>query len=129
VEPLVPAVTAFGRELYDATGGDDASPQRKALVRSAMRLELSEAAISLRFRQTADPELASRLSSVATAKRAILRDLGLERAAQPVPSLQAFMAQRHQTLDVGLGGPSGGSCDSQPETDCDRPPLRDEVGP
>lgn len=81
--------------LLEALGGPDAvSPQRRALVEDAARVGLVLRAELARYVQTADPDAASRVGSLASARRASLVALGLDRAERTVPDLRTYLAER-----------------------------------
>jgi len=91
----------------EALGGENAvSAQRRSLLQSAARLGVAERAITLRLLQTADTELASRLATVATSRRALLAAVGLDEQRHEM-SLSEYLAQRtqEQAQERGNGSP------------------------
>ena len=82
--------------LTAALGGvERVSEQRLILIQDTARLGLVLRAVIARFLQGAgDPELASRVASIAGARRASLQALGLERVAKDAPDLATYIAHR-----------------------------------
>jgi len=84
-------------EIRDALGGTaHLAPQELALLRDYARLGIvlfAELGLYL-----ADPkgndERAGRVSTLSSARRALLKDLGLKRREKPVPSLADYLAER-----------------------------------
>ena len=87
--------------LTAALGGvERISEQRLILIQDTARLGLVLRAVIARFLQgDGDPELASRVASIAGARRASLQALGLERAPQDVPSLDTYLRERDAAQD------------------------------
>lgn len=71
--------TREAEELLEAIGGEDASPQRRALVSSYAKVRCLETSLFRLFCRTGDPELAGRIATQTKAKSSLLAQLGLER--------------------------------------------------
>jgi len=115
--------------FLEAVGGDRASPQRRALARDAARLGLLVEALLLRFAQTGDEELAGRLSTLMSARRAGLQALGLDEQRAEL-SLQEYLAQHAEQAQAAQER-SNGSPPAQPPADreADVAPGREEGSP
>ena len=81
--------------LVNALGGvEHVSEQRMVLIQDTVRLGLVLRAVMVRFLQgDGDPELASKVGTLASARRASLQALGLERVAKEV-DLPAYLERR-----------------------------------
>jgi hypothetical protein len=81
--------------LVNALGGDsEVSTQRMLLIQDVARLGLVLRAVMGRFVQgDGDPELASRVASITSARRASLQALGLERISKEI-DLTEHLARR-----------------------------------
>lgn len=78
--PIVAIGKAEGRELMLALGGEDqVSPQKRILVEDLVACGIGLRGVLQLFVQSHDPELASRIASLAGARRQILSLLGLDR--------------------------------------------------
>jgi hypothetical protein len=97
------ALVAWTRELVSALGGqENITPQKSCLIDGIVRSKLyldnldaylmSQASLINRRRRAALPALAQRNALLESLAR-LLRDLGLERQARPIPSLQEFIAE------------------------------------
>jgi hypothetical protein len=93
LRPLLPVAEAEMAELLEACGGESISPQRRAILEDAVRLGLVLRAELLRYAQTQDPDSASRVSTLANARRASLSAVGLDRFAKDV-DLRAYLAAK-----------------------------------
>jgi hypothetical protein len=93
--PLLGTAEVEGVELLDALGGPDrVSPQRRALIEDTARLGLVLRASLVRFIQAGDGDAASRVNAAASARRANLVALGLDRVAREVPTLDRYLSAR-----------------------------------
>lgn len=93
VEDAADALAAW----INALGGEHrVTPQRWALLQSAARLGVVESELSLAFMQNPDPELASRIATVAGQRARLLERVGLDRAEREVPALQEYLRQRER---------------------------------
>jgi hypothetical protein len=105
--PFKPALVALAaqaaeqrEQLLEALGGRDrVSPQRQALVEDAAALGLLARALLLRFAQTEDAELASRVATLLSARRASLQAVGLEEHREEL-TLAEYLAQRDRELEA-----------------------------
>ena len=98
--------------LAQALGGvENVSPQRLALIQDATRVGLVMRAVLARFLQgDGDPELASKVATMASTRRALLSALGLERVQKEL-DLHTYIAskasedaaQRGNSSDLGQG--------------------------
>jgi hypothetical protein len=107
-------------DLIVAAGGPDRiSPQRRALIEDTARLGLALRALLAGFIQggATDGELASRLSSLAGARRANLIAVGLDRFATDAPGLDEYLRRKGAN---GAGGAKGSAQDAEPEPAPDR---------
>lgn len=107
LRPLVDAAASELEELVAALGGQDhVSPQRLLLAQDVVRLGLLVRALMQRFAQSGDADLASRLGTLLSTRRAGIVALGLERHAREV-SLKDYVAQRERETRDGAGGANG----------------------
>jgi hypothetical protein len=81
-----------------ALGGVDVlSEQRLALIQDTARVGLVMRAVVARFLQgDGDPELASKIGTLASTRRSLLSTLGLDRMEREVPDLRAYLEQHDQ---------------------------------
>ena len=98
--------------LENALGGEgEVSEQRLLLIQDIGRLGLMLRAVVARFLQgDGDPELASRVASLASARRASLALLGLDRVAREL-DLAAYLEQAAENRS---GATNGGESDESP---------------
>src|SRR5690606_35930355 len=88
LQPLVRAAADELVALLDHLGGPDrVTFARQALAQSVVRLGIAERGLALRYVHTADPEVASRIATIAAQRRALLVSLGLDRVAREVEDL------------------------------------------
>ena len=81
--PIVAIGKAEGRELMVALGGEkEVSPQRRILIEDLVACGIGLRGVLQLFLQSHSAELASRIASLASARRQILSLLGLERFAR-----------------------------------------------
>ncbi len=121
---LVAAEQELG-ELTAAVGGEHATPQRILLAQDCARLSTLIGALFTRWAQTQDEETATRLGTLIGARRAQLRELGLERFAKPVPDLATYLAEKaraaeRETAQDGAGRDNGAVPDHEVEHCDDR---------
>lgn len=81
-------------EALTASGRRELTPQREALVGDLVRLGVVLRGELGRYLATQDPEAASRVSSLAGARRQHLQTLGLERVAEDAPNLHDYLRAR-----------------------------------
>ncbi len=97
---LVDAAGSELEELVGALGGREAdTPQRLLLVHDCARLSVLIGALFVRWAQTQDEETATRLGTLIGARRAQLRELGLERHEKTL-DLQSYLAARAREREV-----------------------------
>lgn len=100
-------------ELIGALGGrDHVTPQRLLLAQDAARLSVVIAALFVRFAQTGDEETAARIGTLIAARRAQLRELGLERFEREV-NLSDYLAQRAADRQEPAGSTNGEPIEAQ----------------
>jgi hypothetical protein len=93
LKPLLPLAAEEAYELTEALGGLNAvSPQRRVLIEDLVAIGLALRATLALFLQSSDPELASKVGTLAAARRASLQALGLERVAKEL-DLNAHLAK------------------------------------
>ena len=82
--------------LVAALGGlDTLSEQRLILIQDAGRLGLIVRALTTQFLQGGgDPDLATRIATITTARRTLLQTLGLNRAEHEVPDLATYLRDK-----------------------------------
>jgi len=109
-EAVLPHLEAAEAELagfLDALGGaDEVTPQRRAVLEDVARLGVALRSELARYAETRDPDCASRLSSLTTARRSGLAAVGLDRVTREV-SLHEYIAARAQ--EPAQGGSNGSS--------------------
>ena len=105
-------------ELARALGGvDDLSPQRLVLIQDAARVGLVLRAMVARFMQgEGDPELASKVSTMASTRRSLLTALGLEREAKEL-DLAGYLAAK--SAENRPHGTNGGGADQHEAGDAE----------
>jgi hypothetical protein len=94
--PIVDAAGIEAGELIEALGGPDlVSPQRKVIIEDVVRIGVALKALLALFVQAEvpDPEIASKLGTLAASRRAGLQACGLERHEREV-SLRDYLASR-----------------------------------
>jgi hypothetical protein len=93
--------------MIEALGGDDrVSPQRRAIVEDAARVGVVLRCVLARFLQREEPDLeaAGKIGTLASARRAALAAVGLERVAREVPDLANYLRQREaENSENGAG--------------------------
>jgi hypothetical protein len=83
---LRPLIEQAGRELeelLDAVGGET-SPQRQILAQDVARIGLLVRALFMRFVQTEDEDIASKMGTLVATRRAGLQALGLDREIREI---------------------------------------------
>lgn len=114
IAPFLEAAGREGSDLLDALGGPErVSPQRRALIEDAARLGLVMRSLLVAFVQGGgiDGELGSRLATLASARRANLSALGLDRFAEDVHDLTSYLERRTAQK------PAGAPIDAEPAQD------------
>src|SRR3989442_14788790 len=92
-------MTAFG-------GVDAVTPMRRQLVEDVIALGIAMRATTAAYLQTGDGELASRLATLANARRQNLMTLGLEHSTREI-SLADYLEAKRQTPATSAGAPNG----------------------
>jgi hypothetical protein len=93
LRPLVPLAREEAYQLTEALGGPDAvSPQRRVLIDDLTAVGIVLRATLALFLQNGDPELASKVGTLAGARRASLQALGLDRVAKEI-DLRDYLEQ------------------------------------
>lgn len=89
--------------LTGALGGiENISEQRTILLRDSVRLGLLLRVLMSQFLQgVGDPDLATRIATITTARRTLLQTLGLERVANEVPDLHDYIRDLDAQKDAG----------------------------
>ena len=94
LRPLLPIAAEEAYELTEALGGlASVSPQRRAIIEDIVAVGIVLRATLARFLQTRDHELGSKVGTLASARRASLQALGLERVAKEL-DLSTYLAQK-----------------------------------
>jgi len=123
---MLPHLEAAEAELYgflEALGGPDVvSPQRRTICEDVARLGVALRSELQRYAETRDPECASRLSGLVTARRSGLQAAGLERVARDVPDLATYLRDRAAAQERA-GRDNGAGSDAQ-----DPPPAEPSAG-
>ena len=111
LRPLMAAGAGESVALLEAMGcAQHVSPQVRIACEDFGRLGAVLRGLVQRWGETGDPEIASRVASVASARRGLLALIGLERVARDVPKLGDYL----RTRSAGAGRASGGACDVEP---------------
>jgi len=102
LHPLIAAAEHEGLAVLEARGGADVvSPQVISMVRSHTRLGVAEEILTgLLLRNPDEPDLASRLATVATARARILQLVGLDRVQRDVPDLRSYLERADLSRNV-----------------------------
>jgi hypothetical protein len=110
LKPLLPLAAEEAYELTEALGGLDAvSPQRRVLIEDLVAIGLALRATLALFLQNGDPELASKVGTLASARRSSLQAVGLERIAKELDLASYLAAQDRRD------GPNGSEPDLSTE--------------
>jgi len=123
LRPLLPIAAEEAYELTEALGGlASVSPQRRAIIEDIVAVGIVLRATLARFLQTRDHELGSKVGTLASARRASLQALGLERVAKEL-DLSTYLAQKaaestaevHQTAsnEENGGDPDPAAADTE----------------
>ena len=109
--------------VADLGGEDRLSAQQMALVQDATRLGLLLRALVAYIAQgdALDLESVGKVTTLIGARRASLTALGLERHAEDVPDLRAYLEQRSDTPQDGAQRTDGTGPDVHPQEDEERP--------
>jgi len=85
-DSLKPLATEMGRELGDllADKGDAVTAAERLILEDVARVGLLLRSLFAVYLETQDPEIASKVSSLAGQRRASLVAVGLERRARPI---------------------------------------------
>jgi hypothetical protein len=85
LRPLLSIAAEEAYELTEALGGSDAlSPQRRVVIEDLAAMGITLRATLALFLQSCDTELVSKISALASARRASLQALGLDRISQEI---------------------------------------------
>lgn len=122
MRPLLEAAAIESETLLDALGGADRiSPQRRILLDDFVRVGVVLRATLARYAQTADPECASRLGTLASVRRASLVAIGLDERREEL-DLRGYMAKRAADAQREAASNRSGTTDAG--TPASRPGLR-----
>lgn len=90
--PYVAAGASDAEAVLNALGGPEATtPQRRLLAEDFGRLGAVLRAVTARFFQTGDAELASKASGLVSTRRSLLLAIGLDLPEREVPSLESYL--------------------------------------
>ena len=101
--PLFECAADENAELRDAIGGDEASPQRKAILGDVIRVGMVLRAELARYLQAGDTDAGARVGSLANSRRASLAVLGLDRHAHEVTDLRTYLESKAEAAEDGAG--------------------------
>lgn len=105
-----------------ALDGAQLAPWKWHALHSAARLGVVESELSLRFAQAPDPELATKIASVAAQRSRLLERVGIDRAERPVPDARTYAAQREaEKREAATSGAPAEHPEAEAPTDHDRP--------
>jgi hypothetical protein len=115
LRPLLPIAAEEAYELTEALGGPEAvSPQRRMIIEDLAAMGITLRATLALFLQSSDSELVSKISALASARRASLQALGLERISKEL-DLTTYLAQKAaENRADGADGANGDNPDAQP---------------
>ena len=112
LRPALLAAEAECADVLEALGGaDHVSPQRRVIVEDLARVGVALRGTLAAYVRTEDPELASKVGSLASVRRALLTAIGLERREKEL-DLQSYLTQR--TAENRSGATNGGESDESP---------------
>lgn len=112
LRPALLAAEAECADVLEALGGaDHVSPQRRVIVEDLARVGVALRGTLAAYVRTSDPELASKIGSLASVRRALLTALGLERREREI-DLKAYVAQR--AAENCPGATNGNEPDTSP---------------
>jgi len=125
LRPALLAAEAECADVLEALGGaDHVSPQRRVIVEDLARVGVALRGTLAAYVRTEDPELASKVGSLASVRRALLTALGLDRVCREI-DLATYIEQAAQNRAHGAN-------DADPDTssaDASRSaPAADEGG-
>ena len=133
IRPWAALARDEAEELLRAVGGEDATPQRKALAEDFARVGIILRAELARYVRTGDQDSASRIAASVNARRQILGLLGLNRIARDAITLDAYLASKAAEVarDATNGGARGSALESTDdrsgEGDTDATPITIDV--
>lgn len=133
VRPELRPFLAAGAEetaaVVEALGGPDAlTPQRRLLADDLGRLGALLRALVALFAQDPDPEVASRVATLAGARRQNLAALGLDRAEREVPDLRTYL-ERAARANGGAPDPQDPPAEDRPADASEEPAEDPEATP
>jgi hypothetical protein len=106
LRPLLDLADLDAQEIMTALGGlDDVSPMRRQLVEDVIALGIAMRATTAAYLQTGDGELASRLATLANARRQNLVTLGLEHTEREI-TLRDYLVSKGETPHNGASAAS-----------------------
>lgn len=92
--PLLELAAIETETLLEALGGADrVSPQRRVLLDDFVRVGLPMKGLLAKYAQTGDPEIASRIGTLASVRRSMLVAIGLDERREEL-DLRGYMAKR-----------------------------------
>ena len=103
LRPIVSIAEVEAAEIFEGLGGTDrVTPQKRIIIEDLCGVGIALRATLALFLQSNDPELASRIATLAGARRASLVALGLERLEKEI-DLKTYLAQRSESAEVAAG--------------------------
>lgn len=104
LRPALLAAEAECADVLEALGGaDHVSPQRRVIVEDLARVGVALRGTLAAYVRTEDPELASKVGSLASVRRALLTAIGLERVTREL-DLTEYLKQTAQNRRDGENG-------------------------
>jgi hypothetical protein len=95
LQPLIPIAEMESAELIESMGGvESITPQVRILIEDCAAVGMALRGTLALYLQGGDPELASRIGSLATARRSILQTLGLDRVQPKALDLKTYLERR-----------------------------------
>ena len=103
LRPLVAVAEEEAVEIFEALGGADrVTPQKRIIIEDLCAVGIALRGTLALFLQSNDPELASRIATLAGARRASLVALGLERLEKEI-DLKTYLVQRNEAAGNVVG--------------------------
>jgi len=100
LRPALLAAEAECADILEALGGvDHVTPQRRAIVEDLARVGVALRGTLAAYLRSEDPDLASKVGSLASVRRTLLTAIGLERLEKEVPDLSTYLRERDAAQD------------------------------